>query len=339
MMTMEMIIAGAGIIGMSCAWKLAGCKIPVTIFDARETGGEASWAGAGMLAPGGEIEEASPLTEMALRSLEMYPRFVDGLREESGAAIDFRKCGALEIALESDEAAVLEERAEQQASLGIRSEEARFPGAIHSRFYPDDAVVDPRQVMAALRIACVRRGVQIMEHERVLEILPDGTGVRTSTGTYRDDTVLVTAGAWSSELVSPLRLPVAKPVRGHLLSYNAPPDMLGTILRRQNTYLLQRMSGTIVAGSTTEHVGFDRTIDESIVQDIAARASCLLPALRSLPVCERWIGFRPGIESGIPQIGRVAGTNIWTAYGHYRNGILLAPDTAEQIARSVTQAH
>jgi glycine oxidase len=339
MMTMEMIIAGAGIIGMSCAWKLAGCKIPVTIFDARETGAEASWAGAGMLAPGGEMEEASSVTEMALRSLAMYSGFVNELQEESGTTIDFSKCGALEIALESEEAATLEERARRQSSLGIRSQEARFPGAIHSRFYPDDAIVDPRQIMSALRIACVRRNVQIIEHERVLEILPGGAGVRTSNGTYRDDAVLVTAGAWSSELVSTLRLPGAKPVRGHLISWNAQPGMLGTILRRQNTYLLQRASGTIVAGSTTEDAGFDRTIDESIVKDIAARASCLLPTLRSLPVCERWVGFRPGIESGVPKIGRAAGTNIWTAYGHYRNGILLAPDTAEQIAQSVTQAH
>src|ERR1700760_3089350 len=103
-----MIIAGAGIIGLSCAWELARCRIPVTVFDAGGAGREASWAGAGMLAPGGEMEEPSPLTAMALRSLAMYPEFVAGLREASGLAIDYQRCGAVEIALNEQEAGELE---------------------------------------------------------------------------------------------------------------------------------------------------------------------------------------------------------------------------------------
>src|SRR5580658_5781648 len=174
-MTVErMIVAGAGIIGLSCAWRLARCKIPVTVFDAREAGGEASWAGAGMLAPGGEMGQASPLAEMALRSLEMYPDFVESLREASGVPIDYQRCGAVELALSDREAEELEQRAARQCTIGIRSESTRHQGSVAARFYPDDALVNPRDIMAALRIACLRNGVAIHEREPIIEILADG---------------------------------------------------------------------------------------------------------------------------------------------------------------------
>ena len=333
-----MIIAGAGIIGLSCAWKLSLCKIPVTVFDAREAGGEASWAGAGMLAPGGEMEEASPLTDMALRSLAMYPEFVEALSEASGMAIDYQRCGAVEVALNQREAEELERRAMRQAALGIRSEIIDYKGSESARFYLDDAVVNPRNVMAALREACLRQGVKLREHDAIVEIFPDGSGVRALSGPHHDDGVLIAAGAWSSGLASKFPLPAAMPVRGHLIAYKAEAGMLGTILRHENTYLLQRGTGSLVAGASTELAGFDRTIDEGIVQQIHSRASQLLPGLAALEPSERWLGFRPGIEGGVPAIGRVEGTRIWTAFGHYRNGILLAPDTSRLIAESVIQA-
>jgi glycine oxidase len=334
-----MIIAGAGIIGLSCAWRLARCKIPVTIFDAGTAGGEASWAGAGMLAPGGEMDEPSSLTQMALRSLSIYPKFVDELREESALDIDFRRCGAMELAMSDEEAAALDLRAHRQAAIGISSERAKYPGVDYARFFPDDATVDPRQVTAALRQACIRNAVTLIEGEPVLEILEQGSGVETARGVYKDDGVLIAAGAWSSDLASPFKQPATKPVRGHLVSYDVRPGLLDTILRHRATYLLQRTSGALVAGATTEYVGFDRTLDDNAIRDITTRASRLLPALAAIEPSARWVGFRPGIEGDTPRIGRVEGTRVWTAYGHYRNGILLAPDTAERITESVTQSH
>jgi glycine oxidase len=336
-----MIVAGAGIIGLSCAWRLARCKIPVTVFDAGQAGGEASWAGAGMLAPGGEMEEASPLTEMALGSLACYPDFVAALREASGVPIDYQRCGALELALNDREAMELERRAARQSMIGIPSASTRHAGSVAARFYPDDALVNPRDIMAALRTACQRNGVSIHEHEPVVEIFADGSGVRTQHASYRGDGVLIAAGAWSSHvadgLVSKFAVPKAMPVRGHLIAWQAEAGMLGTILRHENTYLLQRDTGCLIAGSSTEQVGFDRTIDESVVQAIHARASRLLPALATMNPAMRWNGFRPGIEGGIPAIGQIEGTRIWTAFGHYRNGILLAPDTARRIEQSVCE--
>ncbi len=330
-----MIVAGAGIIGLSCAWRLALCKIPVMVFDARKAGGEASWAGAGMLAPGGEMEDASQLTQMALDSLALYPDFIAELQDASDVSIDYQRCGAIEIACNDAEAVELEQRALRQSAIGIRSELANHPGSAAARFYPDDALVNPRDIVAALRVACLQSGVSIREEERVLEVLPDGSGVRTARGTYRDDGVLIAAGAWSAELTSRFPVPAARPVRGHLIAWQAKERMLGTILRHAHTYLVQRETGLLIAGASTEDVGFDRAIDESIVGAIHARASRLLPALSAMLPTDRWIGFRPGIEGDAPAIGRIGDTAIWTAFGHYRNGILLAPETARRIAESV----
>jgi glycine oxidase len=338
-----MIVVGAGIIGLACAWRLARGKIQVTVFDRGAAGGEASWAGAGMLAPGGEMDEASPLTQMAMCGLAMYPAFVESLREASGVAIDYQSCGAVEVARSEAEAEALDRRAARQAALGIRSERVSHPAGLArfypgARFYPDDALVNPRDIMAALRIACVRSGVVIREREPVMEIFHDSAGVRTSAGVYRDDGVLLAAGAWSSDLIADLPLAKTKPVRGHLIAYRAQAGMLSTILRHGHTYLLQRDTGTLIAGTSTEHAGFDRTIDENIVQDIHRRASGLMPALGALDPVERWNGFRPGIEGGVPVIGKVEDKPIWTAFGHYRNGILLAPDTARRIEEMITGA-
>jgi glycine oxidase len=241
----------------------------------------------------------------------------------------------MELALSDQEAQELERRAARQSAIGIRSEPARHEGSVAARFYPGDALVNPRDVMAALRTACLRSGVTIHEHEPVVEIYKDGGGVRTPRAGYRDNGVLIAAGAWSSGLAAGFPLPSVMPVRGHLIAWPAEAGMLGPILRHENTYLLQRGAGSIVAGASTEHVGFDRAIDESIVEAIHTRASRLMPRLAARKPAERWIGFRPGIEGGIPAVGRIEGTAIWTAFGHYRNGILLAPDTARRIAESV----
>lgn len=325
-----MIVAGAGIIGLACAWRLALKGVPVVVFDAREAAAEASWAAAGMLAPGGEISEDSPLARMALASLAQYADFVSELKAASGLPIDYRACGAVEVALTQPETEALDHRARLQSHLGIASEAVAWPDVPYARFFPADALVDPREVTAALRLACTRAGVVIREHEPVLEILEAGSGVRTFRGVYSGDGVLIAAGAWSSGLRQ--GLPVTTPVRGHLISYNAAPALLGPILRHKQTYLLQRTSGTLIAGTSTEFAGFDRTLDAAVVAGIHDRARSLLPDLSQMEPAAAWNGFRPGIESELPAIGRLDGTSIWTAFGHYRNGILLAPETARRVA-------
>jgi len=240
----------------------------------------------------------------------------------------------VELALSDPEADALERRAASHSAIGIRSQSITYTGSVSARFFPDDQLVAPRDVTSAPRIACLRAGVSIREYEPVTEVMPDGAGVRTTHGEYRDgEGVLIAAGAWSSKLRTDL--PVTMPVRGHLIAYDTDRPLIGPILRHKHTYLLQRRTGALIAGSSTEYVEFDREIDRGIVGDIHARASKLLPQLGALTPAESWNGFRPGTEDGNPVVGRLDGTSIWMAFGHYRNGILLAPETARIIAESI----
>ena len=274
-----------------------------------------------MLAPGGECDADTPLTRLALRSIALYPDFVRELEDESGLSIDFRRCGGLELALTDAESDALTHRADLQRDFGIVSKPSRYKDW-PARFYPDDALVDPRDISRALIAVCRKRGVEIREHEPMLQIPQNG------------ETVLIAAGAWSSQLYPGLRRTM--PVRGHLIAWRKQPGLLDPILRHGHTYLLQRTSGLLIAGTTTEHVGFDRTLDPHAIVDIQTRAARFLPELANHPPDECWNGFRPGIEAAEPAIGRIPGTSIWTAFGHYRNGILLAPETARLIAESVS---
>jgi glycine oxidase len=347
-MAFDVIVAGAGMIGSSIAWRLAQRGLRVALLDAARVGAEASSAGAGMLAPGGEIEGHSPWNEFALESLRLYADFVSELESETGHPIDYRRSGAVEIALTEEEWSALGARAQVQAGLGIPScpcspndiplLRAEIAGGL---FYPEDALVDPRDVMSALRAACERSGVAIREELRVTEIRPkaDSVEVVSSEEALEAGAAVVAAGAWTSLIaIEGVRLPRAFPVRGHLMGFHLDPGSLGPILRRGHTYLLQRASGFTVAGTSSEDAGFERRLNPEILTDIHQRAAELIPALASRTADERWVGFRPAIESDGPAIGRVADTALWTAYGHYRNGILMAPATAARVAAEITSS-
>jgi glycine oxidase len=321
-------VVGAGIIGLASAWRLSQRGWRVSVFDAKRAAGEASWAGAGMLAPGGEVDSDVALAKMALRSLGMYPEFVRELEEESGLAVEYRKCGAVEVAIDDASAEALTQKAKRQAAIGIASEPCRYRG-LEARLYPNDAIVDPRTVTAALLTVCRRRGIAIREDERVTEVLANGSGLRTVRDEHCCDRVLIAAGAWSSTLFP--GLPHVFPVRGHLLCFQMEPGLLTTIVRSGHTYLLQRESGALIAGSSMEDAGFDRMVNAEITEDIHERAAKLLPALARAKPIDRWNGLRPAMDGG-PVLGQFGNTSIWTAYGHFRNGILLAPDTAQTIA-------
>lgn len=278
----EVLIVGGGLIGSSIAWRLAQKGVRVTIADAGNLGGEASPAGAGMLAPRSESG-----CDLGLESLALYPAFVEQLTAETGIDVDFRM------------------------------------------FHPEEGIVDPAGLLRALRCACESRQVRIArEHVTALE--------------PRDyPAVVIAAGAWSGQVrVQDVILPPVVPIKGHLIGFQLEPGALGPTRRDGETYVLQRSSGFLIAGSNEQDIGFDRTVDPAICEDIHRRAAHLFPPLENATPVKRWIGFRPRPEGEDPYIRRVAGTNVWLAYGHYRNGILLTPVTAQRVADEIqaTQA-
>jgi len=320
-------IIGAGVIGLACAWRLSRRGWQVTVFDRREALHEASWAAAGMLAPGGEIDSDTTLAKMALRSLSLYPEFIRDLEEESGVSVEYRQCGAIDVAFDEAQNRALTEKAARQAQMGIVSEPCLYRG-LPARHYPGDAVVDPLSINDALLAVCRQRGIAIREHEPVTGIVANGCGLRTARGEYVSDRVLIAAGAWSSLLSA--GLPRSYPVRGHLLSFEMEPGFLPTIVRDEHTYVFQRETGGVIAGSSMEDAGFDRTVDAVIADAIHKRAARLVPELADVKPSNCWNGLRPATDVG-PVLGRFGDTNIWTAYGHFRNGILLTPDAAQTI--------
>jgi glycine oxidase len=355
----DVIIAGGGVIGASIAWRLACNQVRVVLFDASKIGSEASSAAAGMLSPGGEFDRASPLLDFAIGSLAKYGDFVDALQADSGLPIDLRHTSAVQIALSASELASLSGRATSQRAAGIpstvltRDELGALvplvrPDAVGAIHYTDEAVVNAAALMAALRAACLARGVLIQEDSRVTAMSATSTGVRAclASGAVDSACAVLAAGAWSGDMnVSidnqPYALARSFPMKGHLLGYRLPAGSLAATVRYDHTYVLQRSDGFTIAGSTTEDAGYDRAIDPQIVSEVAARVGALVPALAALQPESAWIGFRPA-TGGAPRIGRVtlnnAASRLWLAYGHYRNGILLAPATCDQVCREISAA-
>lgn len=312
-------IVGAGIIGGSIAWRLAQAGVRVTVFDAGVAGGETSSAGAGMLSPGGEFLRPSVWFDLGIESMRMYPRFVEELQAETDVAIDFQICGCKHFV----EAELARQRAESQARAGVRVE--LTPDGL---FYPLDAFVDPTDVLRALRRACEGQNVKIAEGQPISEI---------ESAEYR--AVVIAAGAWSTQILvrhsrERVTLPAVKPIKGHLIGFQLAPGSLGPMLRRGHSYVLQRSNGFTITGSTEEDVGFDRQVSPTICEALHRDGAELFPAIADATPCARWIGFRPFSPQG-PHISRVDGTNVWLAYGHFRNGILLAPLTAQRIADGI----
>ncbi|MEO8096911.1 MAG: FAD-dependent oxidoreductase [Acidobacteriota bacterium] len=315
------LIIGGGLIGSSIAWRLAQTGARVTVIDAGNLGGEASSAGAGMLAPGSEVVKKSPWLDLGVESLRLYPAFLEELKTETGMGVEFRVCGSLAL----DAAEPAEELLALYRDAGVRA----VPQA-DGLFFPDEAIVDPVALWRSLRNAGEKLGVRV-EHQQILEV-----------ETRDHEAVVIAAGAWSGDLKvtqagRTVALAPSEPVKGHLIGFQMRPGLLGPFLRRNQTYVLQRSDGLVIAGATEEHVGFDTSVQTSACDELHRRAADVVPELAAAAPVRRWIGFRPGPENPDgPVMRRVEGTNVWMAYGHYRNGILLTPVTARRIAQEIS---
>jgi len=334
-------VIGGGIIGSTIAWRMAQRGWRIALFEKGELGNEASWAGAGMLSPGGEVEERSPFADLCRHSRSLYGAYVEELVRESGITIDYRECGAIDLTYTPVEWTRLQARAAVQQTIGIRSREisparlqtfspyVRTEGLAGALFYPDDAIVDPREIMQALRIVCVKQGVEISEHTPVEHIDVRSGQAEINGRPY--DAAIVAAGAWSDriEVSGVPSLPASEPLKGHLIGFDLQLGACPTILRHGHTYLLQRGTGRLIAGSSVEHAGFDRQISPSIAGQLKRKATAVLPVLEKLETADVWTGLRPGAQQ--LHLGRWHGSPLFLAYGHFRNGILLAPASAERI--------
>ncbi len=342
---------GGGVIGLSVAWRAARDGAAVTLLERERLGHGASRVAAGMLAPVAEVEFGAGgrrLLELGLRSATMWPDFAHALEQASGVDVGLQQTGTLLLARDEDEARELERQHSFRRQLGLavtllRPSQARelepalAPGMRLALEAPHDHTVDPRVVLAALELACRRSGVQLREGTAVAALEPAAgaavEGVRTTDGeSLAAGQVVVAAGAWSGALGGEEQLPV-RPVRGQILRLRDPagPGLVRRVVRFEGGYLVPRGDGRYVLGATVEERGFRELPTAGGVYELLRDAHELVPGITELELEELSVGFRPGTPDNVPAIGRGAREGLVWATGHYRNGILLAPLTAELV--------
>lgn len=350
MSSSDVIIVGGGIMGCTVALRLAQAGLSVCVLERSVPGAEASTAAAGMLAPMMEAEAVGPALRLGLRSAALYAELAAELRERHALEIGYRVTGLLRVALADEHATVaaLEEHAARLRGSGlalasgvalIDGDEARrrepelSPDVRLALELPGEGQVDPRLLLPALSMAAERLGVRFVTDSVVREVLTEGgrvRGVRLDAGPLHSEHVVVAAGSWTS-VVPGVPLPAATiaPVKGQVMRTHARPRLLERIVFGAGGYLVPRAAGDVLVGATTEHVGFARGVTLAGLSELIGIATRVAPRLLGCSVLDHWAGFRPGTPDGLPLVGHTPVANLWLASGHYRNGILLAPVTAE----------
>jgi glycine oxidase len=350
----DLAVLGGGIVGLAIAWRARSKGMKVTLLERETLGGGATHVAAGMLAPVAEVEfgrAGRRVLDMGLRSAAMWPDFAGELGELSGIDVGLRRTGTLTVARDDDEARELERQLAFRESLGLgavrlRASEARrlepalAPTVRLALEAPDDHSVDPRRVVAALRSACERGGVELREHvgEPGIELDAGDERVR-GVGGLDAERVVVAAGAWSGEIGGlPSHAAVAvRPVKGQIMRLRDPagPGMLTRVVRFEGGYLVPRGDGGYVLGATVEERGFEPNPTIGGIYELLRDAHELVPGVSELHIEELGVGYRPGTPDNAPVIGRGAIEGLTWATGHYRNGILLAPLTAELVTEDL----
>ena len=348
---------GGGVIGLSIAWRARERGLSVTLLERDAAGSGTSRVAAGMLAPVAEVEfgEAGRrVLELGLRSAELWPQFAEQLQQAAQTEVGFLRTGTLLLARDEDEARELERQIAFRDSLGLstkrlRASEARerepalAPVVRLALEAPDDHSVDPRRVLDALGAASRAAGVVVREHAPVARIETHAGGERIAGALLRDgelvaaERVVLAAGAWSGELEgisAEARVPV-RPVRGQLLRLRDPsgPGLLRRVVRFEGGYIVPRADGRYVLGATVEERGFDVEPDVGGIYELLRDAHELVPGVSELKIEELCVGLRPGTPDNAPAIGWGVPEGLLWATGHHRNGILLAPLTAQLVVQ------
>lgn len=351
----DAVVVGAGVIGLSCAWRAAQRGLDVIVLDRAEPAAGATGVAAGMLAPVGELSFGErQLLEMTLASAEAFPGFIAELEAESGQVTGYTRCGALHVALDRDEAAELRRIHELQLSLGLDAEwltpsrcrelepglAPSFAAGVHAAH---EAAVSPRALIASLLSALERTGIEVRSGAAVGEAVIDNGrvgGVRTEAGEeVLADNVVLAAGCWSGAAWLPAEArPPVRPVKGQIVELRGSADqpICERIVASERVYLVPRPDGRLIVGATVEERGFDLTVTAGGVHELLREAYRLLPDVAELELVEATAGLRPGTADNLPLIGRGALDGLVLATGHYRNGVLLAPLTADGVAAVLT---
>ena len=357
----DTVIIGGGVIGCAIAWKLAEAGTRVALLERGQPGRESSYAAGGMLAAQVESDPRTPFFKLATASRNLFPDFVRKLQAKSGIGVEYRRDGTLMLSLRPEDDEEIEDSFALQKSLGLNVErltheqirEIEPSLSTEARFalrFADDHQVDNRLLTLALERAAVLSGAEIFTGIEAHEVVAaphaaakahSRSKLSVQTSRYRFDAahVVLAAGCWSGSILTPSQLLASAgivPVRGQMIALSAGPASLKYVVYSHRGYLIPRSNGAIIAGSTTENVDFNKSVTAGGVASIIAAAIETMPIVNDMTIVETWAGLRPGTADGLPVIGedpQISG--LYYATGHYRNGILLSPITAEAIAQLI----
>ena len=334
-------VIGGGLIGLSCAWRLAQSGADVKVFERGQLGAEASFAAGGMLAPGPETAIHLAHAPRAMRdamlclgieSRDLYPDFAAELLEQTGLDVelclpgsptcDWRQTGILMV----PEAVI------------SGADSVLFNGR-EALWFDLDGQVEPRLLTRALALACARCGVAIYENAPVQRVeIKSARAVALRVGDERIEVerVVWSAGAWSGRALGlPAEAaPPIRPVAGQMLQLRG-GHLLPHIVYGAQCYLIPRRDGRLLVGATVEEIGFEKRVTPQNTAHLLRAARALAPLVSEMPLEASWSGLRPTSTDGLPVLGRGPIENLVYATGHGRNGILLAPRTAELIVGEI----
>lgn len=326
-MNSHILVIGGGVAGLASAWALARRGARVDVLERGDLGRESSWAGAGILSLLLPWDYPAVVADLAERSVALYPDWIADLRRHADTDPEYRPTG------------MLVRPPFNPVKAGPRApvpDELAWLGR-DGLWLPEVAQVRNPRLLAAMREALARLGVGLHDHAGPvsLEAGPREVLAAVADGhRWQADHYVVAAGAWSTGLLGPLAagLPV-RPVRGQILLYRAEPGRLPCVVYEGGHYLVPRADGHILAGSTLEEAGFDKTPTDAARAELSAFVAAILPDVAAGGAIQHWAGLRPGSPGNVPIIGRHPNlANLYANTGHFRYGVTLAPACAEHLA-------
>ncbi len=338
--TTDITLIGGGVIGLLTARAFVNAGASVTIIDKALLGQESSWAGGGILLPLYPWRQADAISQLAVRSLSLYPSLATQLIADTNKDPEWTPCGLL-ITKNPD----INEAVAWCQHHGVcfqKADSAFFNDLVTQTdqplWLPDIAQARNPRLVKSLKQDLINKGVTLIENSEltaIRQVHNTITHIETSTGLYPVKDVIISAGAWTGALFQKLFKdlliqPSIAPVKGQMLLFEAEAGLLPSMVLDGDHYLIPRRDGKILAGSTVEHDGFSKHTTETARKNLTEFALTLLPALKHAPIIHHWAGLRPGTELGIPYIDRHPDIhNLSINAGHFRNGLVMGPASAE----------
>lgn len=337
--------------GTAVARQLARRGVDVVLIERGVPGAEASWAAGGILSPLVECDSDGPFLRLCLQGLDATRRLIADLSTHSGrdvaADVGQLNGGTFDVAADDHDAAHLTARVQWQRAAGLTAHlldaqqtKAALPivgDAVCAAHFPGEFSLEPRALFEAMRADVARTSATVLSR-RVLSVaknaveLVDEHGV---AGVVEADAVVVCAGAWTPQVRGAgVAADVVVPVRGQMLELQGPKGLFDAVVYGRGGYVVPRVDGRVIAGSTMERVGYEKAITVAGLSRITTMVQALVPSLGTAPVTSTWAGLRPGTSDGLPLLGQQP-SGVWLASGHFRNGVLLAAVSGELMANTL----